>query len=65
MIVKIREAGLTDAKIAELLSTPTDSINQSVVCSWKNGVHLVTTYDRHIRVIELYKKLKRQRKIKD
>ena len=58
------DAGFTQVKIAELLSTDTDVVSQAVVHRYYAGKNTRMSYDRAIRVEALYKKLKRQKKIK-
>ena len=58
------DAGFTQVKIAELLSTDTDVVSQAVVHRYYAGKNTRVPYDRAIRVEALYKKLKRQKKIK-
>jgi len=58
------DAGFTQVKIAELLSTDTDVVSQVVVHRYYAGKNTRMPYDRAIRVEALYKKLKRQKKIK-
>ena len=58
------DAGLTQVKIASLLSTETDTVSQAVVHRYYTGKNTRMSYDRAIRVDALYKKLKRQKKIK-
>lgn len=58
------DAGLTQTKIASLLSTETDKVSQAVVHRYYAGKNTRMPYDRAIRVDALHKKLKRQKKIK-
>ena len=58
------DAGFTQVKIAELLSTDTDVVSQAVVHRYYAGKNTRMPYDRAIRVEALYKKLRRQKKIK-
>jgi len=58
------DAGLTQVKIASLLSTETDVVTQPVVHRYYTGKNTRITYDRAVRIDALHKKLKRQKKIK-
>lgn len=62
---KMLDAGFTQVKIASLLSTETDVISQPVVHRYYTGKNTRVSYDRAIRIDALYKKLKRQKKIKN
>lgn len=62
---KIIGAGLTQVKIAALISTETDVVSQPVVHRYYTGKNTRMTYDRAVRVDALYKKLVRQKKIKN
>jgi len=62
---KIIGAGLTQVKIAALISTETDVVSQPVVHRYYTGKNTRMPYDRAVRVDALYKKLVRQKKIKN
>lgn len=62
---KIYETGLTQTKIAALLSIDIDTVSQAVVHRYLKGKNTRMPYDRAARVDDLYAKLKRQKKIKE
>lgn len=60
----IKDTGLTQQMIATLISTDSDKVIQAVVQRYLSGYNTKMPYDRAARVDALYKKLKRQNKIK-
>ena len=61
----IKNSGLTQQMIATLISTDNDKVIQAVIQRYLAGVNTRMPYDRAARVDALYKKLKRQKKIKN
>lgn len=65
IITAIHTVYKSDQKIADLISTESDRINQCVVYKWRTGANKnASKNSRYIRALELYKKLKRYKKIK-
>lgn len=66
IITAIHTVYKSDQKIADLISTESDKINQCVVYNWRVGTFKnCLKNSRYIRALELYKKLKRYKKIKN
>lgn len=67
LLQNIKDTGLTDQQIADLLSTDDDKINQCVVYTWRVGKRDNEKFiNRYNRIKELHKKETRKlrRKLK-
>lgn len=58
MLEAISSTGISDADIAKKISVDGDQIASSIVNRWRRGVHKRTTFDRYIRVQNLYIQIK-------
>lgn len=55
-------SGLSEQALAAKLSTESDYIARATFSRWRSGAIAETTFARHVRIIELYKKLKRKKR---
>lgn len=58
MLSAISAGGLSDADIAKKISIDSDQVAPSIVNRWRRGIHKKTTFDRYIRIQELYTQYK-------
>lgn len=65
LLTEIKSSGIKDQKLADMLSVDGDSVNQCLIYKWREGVdgnELIIK--RYNRLLEIHRKLKRQKKIK-
>ena len=59
MLKFINESGMSDVAVSREISTDHDKVAPSIVNRWRNGVHKKISYDRYVRVMGVYERIKR------
>jgi len=65
LMTEIKSTGMKDQELADRLSVNGDSVNQSMIYKWREGlISNEKIIRRYNLLLDIHKKLKRQRKIK-
>jgi len=65
LMMEIKSTGMKDQDLADQLSVNGDSVNQSMIYKWREGlISNEKIIRRYNLLLNIHKKLKRQRKIK-